>query len=83
MARVEAIAEEKGATVAQVALAWLIGHGVVPIPGTRHRSRLDENADAVDVELTEDEGRRPADALPVDAIAGSRDGLSVPAGADR
>ena len=83
VARVEAIAEEKGATVAQVALAWLIGQGVVPIPGTRHRSRLDENAAAVDVELTEDDRRRLADALPVDAIAGSRDGLSVPAGVDR
>jgi aryl-alcohol dehydrogenase-like predicted oxidoreductase len=81
--RVEAIAADKGVPVAQVALAWLIGQGVVPIPGTRHRSRLDENAGAVDVELTEAERRRLADALPADAIAGSRDGLSVPAGADR
>ena len=81
--RVEAIAAEKGATVAQVALAWLIGQGVVPIPGTRHRGRLDENAAAVDVVLTDDERARLADALPAAEIVGSRDGLSVPAGADR
>jgi aryl-alcohol dehydrogenase-like predicted oxidoreductase len=81
--RVEAIAAETGATVAQVALAWLVAQGVVPIPGTRRRSRLDENAAAADVRLTDDEQRRLAEALPDDAIVGSRDGLSVPAGADR
>lgn len=81
--RVEAIAAERGATVAQVALAWLVAQGVVPIPGTRRRSRLDENAAAADVRLTDDERRRLVEALPDDAIVGSRDGLSVPAGADR
>ncbi|MFL6096306.1 MAG: aldo/keto reductase [Blastococcus sp.] len=81
--RVEAIAAETGATVAQVALAWLVAQGVVPIPGTRRRSRLDENAAAADVRLTDDEQRRLVEALPDDAIVGSRDGLSVPAGADR
>ena len=81
--RVEAIAAETGATVAQVALAWLVAQGVVPIPGTRRRSRLDENAAAADVRLTDDERRRLVEALPDDAIVGSRDGLSVPAGADR
>ena len=81
--RVEAIAAAKGVTVAQIALAWLIGQGVVPIPGTRHRSRLDENAAAVHVELTDEERRQLTDALPAEAIVGSRDALSVPAGADR
>ncbi|MBB3678668.1 aldo/keto reductase [Modestobacter versicolor] len=81
--RVEALAAEKGATVAQVALAWLVGQGVVPIPGTRHRARLAENAGAVDVELSPEDLQRLADALPDDEIAGSRDGLPVREGADR
>ena len=81
--RVAAIAAEKGATVAQVALAWVVAQGVVPIPGTRHRARLAENAAAVDVELSDDDLRRLADALPAEAIAGSRDGLDLPAGVDR
>jgi aryl-alcohol dehydrogenase-like predicted oxidoreductase len=51
---VEAVAGEAGATPAQVALAWLLSRGddVVPIPGTRRVARLEENAAAVDVELT-------------------------------
>ena len=81
--RVAAIAAEKGATVAEVALAWVVAQGVVPIPGTRHRARLAENAAAVDVELSDDDLRRLADALPAEAIAGSRDGLDLPAGVDR
>jgi aryl-alcohol dehydrogenase-like predicted oxidoreductase len=81
--RVELIAAEKGATVALVALAWLVGQGVVPIPGTRHRARLAENAGAVDVQLTPAELQRLTDALPDDEIVGSRDGLAVPEGADR
>ncbi|WP_369139948.1 aldo/keto reductase [Modestobacter versicolor] len=81
--RVEAIAAEKDATVAQVALGWLVAQGVVPIPGTRHRARLTENAGAVDVHLTPADLQRLTDALPDDEIAGSRDGLSVPEGADR
>ena len=70
-------------TVAQVALTWLVGQGVVPIPGTRHRTRLAENAGAVEVELTAADLQRLADALPDEEISGSRDGLSVPEGADR
>lgn len=52
--RVRAIADDAGATPAQVALAWLLGRGedVVPIPGTRSQDRLDENAAAVNLELT-------------------------------
>jgi aryl-alcohol dehydrogenase-like predicted oxidoreductase len=50
---VEAIATEAGATPAQVALAWLLAQGddIVPIPGTKRVSRLEENAAAVNVEL--------------------------------
>ena len=81
--RVAVIAAEKGATVAQVALAWVVAQGVVPIPGTRHRARLAENAAAVDVELSDADLRRLADALPAEEIAGSRDGLDLPVGVDR
>ncbi|GAB2827885.1 aldo/keto reductase [Actinoallomurus bryophytorum] len=55
--KVGEMASRKGATVAQVALAWLLHQGddLVPIPGTKSRTRLEENLAAVDVELTEAE----------------------------
>ena len=81
--RVEAIAAEKGATVAQVALAWILAEGVVPIPGTRRRTRLDENIGAAAITLTDEDRARLASALPASDIVGSRDGLAVAAGSDR
>ncbi|MFD3521945.1 aldo/keto reductase [Streptomyces sp. NPDC058653] len=81
--RVEAIAAEKGVGVAQVALAWLLHQGVVPIPGTRHRSRLDENAAAADVVLSRDEHRRLTEALPAAEIVGGRHSAPVAEGKDR
>ncbi|MFD5895610.1 aldo/keto reductase [Streptomyces sp. NPDC060366] len=81
--RVERIAADKGVKVAQVALAWLLGEGVVPIPGTRHRSRLDENAAAAHITLSRDERRRLTEALPASEIAGGRDFAPVAEGADR
>jgi aryl-alcohol dehydrogenase-like predicted oxidoreductase len=55
--RVRAVAERKNASVGQIALAWLLAQGpsVVPIPGTRRLSRLDENIGAAHVTLTEDD----------------------------
>jgi aryl-alcohol dehydrogenase-like predicted oxidoreductase len=55
--RVESVAEGKGATPAQVALAWVLSRGedVVPIPGTKRRKYLEENAGASDLELTAEE----------------------------
>jgi len=52
---VRAVADRKGATPAQVALAWLLaqGPGIVPIPGTTKMHRLEENLGAIDLELTE------------------------------
>lgn len=69
--RVEAIAARLDATAAQVALAWTLAQGqhVVPIPGTRRRSRLEENAAAADLRLTADD-LAELDALP--APAGTR-----------
>jgi aryl-alcohol dehydrogenase-like predicted oxidoreductase len=54
---VAGIADEKGITPAQLALAWVLAQGddVVPIPGTKRRKYLEENAAAVNVELTRDD----------------------------
>jgi aryl-alcohol dehydrogenase-like predicted oxidoreductase len=54
---VEAVAQEAGATPAQVALAWLLAQrdDIVPIPGTKRVARLEENAAADDLELTVDQ----------------------------
>jgi aryl-alcohol dehydrogenase-like predicted oxidoreductase len=63
---VRAVAEARGATPAQVALAWLLAQGddVVPIPGTKRSSRLDENLGALDVALTPDEVARLESIVP-------------------
>ena len=61
VATIRSVAEARGATTAQIALAWVQqraevhGLSVVPIPGTRKRSRLLENVGAVDITLNEDE----------------------------
>jgi aryl-alcohol dehydrogenase-like predicted oxidoreductase len=81
--RVEEIASNIGVTVAQVALAWVIAEGVVPIPGTRRRSRLEENAAAADIVLDASTRQALAQALPASEIIGSRDGIDAPAGTDR
>ncbi|MGI8921724.1 MAG: aldo/keto reductase [Solirubrobacteraceae bacterium] len=54
-AKVEEIANAKGITAAQLALAWVLaqGHDLVPIPGTKRRTYLEQNAAAVDVELSD------------------------------
>jgi aryl-alcohol dehydrogenase-like predicted oxidoreductase len=72
VAKLEEIAREKGITPAQLALAWVLAQGddIVPIPGTKRRSYLEENAAAADVELTEDELQRIDDELP--EVAGER-----------
>jgi len=81
--RVNAIASERGVTSAQIALAWLIAQGVVPIPGTRHRTRLDENAAAARVTLAASDLARLSDALPDDEIVGTRDYVAHASGIDR
>ncbi|MFI6104874.1 aldo/keto reductase [Streptomyces sp. NPDC051310] len=50
--RVRRIAEEKSVTPSQLALAWVLHQGAVPIPGTRRRGRLEENAEATAVTIT-------------------------------
>lgn len=72
--RLRAIADEKGCTPAQLALAWLLeqDEDIVPIPGTTRRERLEENLRAVEIRLTEDELRRIGEALPPGAAVGTR-----------
>jgi aryl-alcohol dehydrogenase-like predicted oxidoreductase len=69
---VEEIAAERGATPAQLALAWVLSRGehVVPIPGTKRVSYLEENLGALEVELTDEDLTRLSDALP--EAAGAR-----------
>ena len=72
--RVEEIAAEKGVTAGQLALAWVLSRGedVVPIPGTKRRSYLEENVAAVDVELSAKDLERIEQAAPAGATAGAR-----------
>ena len=72
--RLEVVAEEKGCTPAQLALAWLLAQGpdVIPIPGTKQIARLEENLGALDVHLTPAEVDRISAAVPIGAAAGTR-----------
>jgi aryl-alcohol dehydrogenase-like predicted oxidoreductase len=69
---VEKMAKEKGCTTAQLALAWVLAQGedIVPIPGTKRRKYLEQNAGAAALELTDDDVRRIEAELP--AVAGDR-----------
>ncbi len=74
VADVRALAEEKGATPGQLALAWVLAQGpdVVPIPGTKRRGYLEENVAALAVELTGDDLARLDAAVPPGAVSGTR-----------
>ena len=72
--KIEAIANEKGCTPSQLALAWLVAQGpdVIPIPGTKQIGRLEENLGALDVRLTPADIDRISAAIPIGAAAGTR-----------
>ncbi len=72
--RVREIASEKGVTPGQLALAWLLHQGddIVPIPGTKRRKYLEENAAAAEVELTDEDLHRIEEVAPAGAAAGER-----------
>ncbi len=74
VAKVEEIAREKGAKASQLALAWVLAQGdfIVPIPGTKRRSYLEENVAAEALSLSQDDLRRLDAAFPKDAAAGLR-----------
>ena len=71
---VEKMAEEKGCTTAQLALAWVLAQGddIVPIPGTKHVKYLDQNIAALDVKLGDGDLERLDAILPPGAAAGER-----------
>ncbi len=71
---VRRLAADKGCTAGQLALAWVMAQGqdVVPIPGTKRRSYLEENAGASRVQLTDDDLERLAKIAPPGAAAGGR-----------
>ncbi|MFG6197171.1 aldo/keto reductase [Nonomuraea sp. JJY05] len=74
VAEVRKIADAAGITAAQLALAWVLAQGddVVPIPGTKRLTYLEENAAAADITLTADQLAALARAVPADAVAGTR-----------
>jgi aryl-alcohol dehydrogenase-like predicted oxidoreductase len=72
--RVEELAAGKGCTPSQLALAWVLAQGemIVPIPGTKRRKYLEENAGALDVTLDARDMERIDEIMPRDAAAGAR-----------
>lgn len=74
VARVRELAREKGCTPGQLALAWLLAQGedIVPIPGTKRRTYLEENVGALQVSLTPDDLRWIDEAAPRGAAVGTR-----------
>ncbi len=72
--RIEAMAAEKGIRPSQLALAWLLAQGedIVPIPGTKRRAYLEENAASVGIRLTPEDLARIDEVAPKGAAAGQR-----------
>jgi aryl-alcohol dehydrogenase-like predicted oxidoreductase len=75
---VKALAREKHATPAQIALAWVLSRGddIVPIPGTKQRARLEENVGALNVRLSAADIARIDALFPPDAAVGDRYGAA-------
>jgi aryl-alcohol dehydrogenase-like predicted oxidoreductase len=71
---IEDLAAEKGCTPAQLALAWVLARGedIVPIPGTKRRTYLEENVRALDIQLTADDLARIEQIAPKGVAAGDR-----------
>lgn len=74
VAKVEEIASAKGVTTSQLALAWVLAQGqdIVPIPGTKRRKYLEQNAAAAEVILSQEELAAIEDVFPKDAASGLR-----------
>jgi aryl-alcohol dehydrogenase-like predicted oxidoreductase len=68
------IADAKGATVAQLAIAWVLSRGsdIVPLVGARRRERLTESLAALELRLRDEELAQIEQAVPMDAVAGTR-----------
>jgi aryl-alcohol dehydrogenase-like predicted oxidoreductase len=74
LAALEAIAEDRGVTAAQLAIAWVASRGddIIPLIGTKRRDRLTEALNALDLTLSTDEFAAIEAAVPADAVAGDR-----------
>ncbi|PYV55942.1 MAG: aldo/keto reductase [Acidobacteria bacterium] len=74
VAKVEDIAKQKGCPASQLALAWVLAQGddIVPIPGTRRSTRLEENLKSVDVQLTGEDLRQIEETFPPGVVSGER-----------
>ncbi|MFS2153760.1 aldo/keto reductase [Rhizobium sp. Rhizsp42] len=74
VAKLEALAKDKGVTTAQLALAWVLhqGEDIVPIPGARKVNHLEQNAAAADITLSARELAELSAIMPLDEIAGKR-----------
>ncbi|HKS42839.1 MAG TPA: aldo/keto reductase [Blastocatellia bacterium] len=74
VSRIDEMAKEKGCSPAQLALAWVMARGedIIPIPGTKRRKYLEENAGALEVTLSEDDLRRIDEVAPKGVAAGTR-----------
>ena len=72
--RIETIAQRKGCTPGQLAIAWLLAQGddIIPIPGTKRKERLLENIGALEVRLSDKEIEEISAAIPAGAAAGTR-----------
>jgi aryl-alcohol dehydrogenase-like predicted oxidoreductase len=72
--RIQEIAAERGCTASQLALAWVLAQGedIVPIPGTKRRTYLEENLAALNIELTAEDLERINDVAPQGVAAGTR-----------
>lgn len=74
VALLERIAEEKDATPAQIAIAWILAQKdwIVPIPGTTKKHRVEENAAAADIQLTDSDLQEIEEAASKIEIQGAR-----------
>jgi aryl-alcohol dehydrogenase-like predicted oxidoreductase len=72
--KIEEIAKEKGITASQLALAWVLAQGqdIVPIPGTKRRKYLEQNAEAAEIILSQEELAAIEDVFPKNAVSGLR-----------
>ena len=72
--RLGELAQDKGVTPAQLALAWVLDRGrdIVPIPGTKRRRYLEENIDALEIELSDEDRAVIDDIAPLGVAAGDR-----------
>ncbi|RYC68891.1 aldo/keto reductase [Spirosoma sordidisoli] len=72
LAEIKGMAVDKQVTTSQLALAWVLAKGVVPIPGTKRRNYLDENIDATQIRLSDDELERLEAIIPLGTQTGDR-----------